>query len=191
MLTTSPTSRRHRGVELPERAVRLAQHPLRELEARRVGQQVGLRLHADPQPVLAQQPARIGVVGRDARLPVRIDVGGLGRPAAASRARSRRRCASSAAALLVKVSPSTCSGRTWPVATSQTTRAAITEVLPEPAPATMTPGSSGAVAAASCSSVKSMPRSARSTSGRSRVRLVDVTGHESIRPSGWAGQDER
>ena len=34
--------------------------------------------------------------------------------------------------------------------TSQTTRAAITVVLPEPAPAMITPGSSGAVIAASC-----------------------------------------
>ena len=50
----------------------------------------------------------------------------------------------------MKVSPSTSSGRTAPVPTSQTTRAAITVVLPEPAPAMITPGSSGAVIAASC-----------------------------------------
>ena len=64
----------HRGVELPERPARLAQDALRELEARRVGQQVGLRLHADAKAVLAQQPTGVGVVGRDARLAVRIDV---------------------------------------------------------------------------------------------------------------------
>ena len=62
----------------------------------------------------------------------------------------RTRWESSAAALRVKVSPSTSSGRTAPVPTSQTTRAAITVVLPDPAPAMITPGSSGAVIASSC-----------------------------------------
>ena len=74
-------------------------------------------------------------------------------PAATTPARSsavRTRCDSSAAALRVKVRPSTSSGRTAPVPTSQTTRAAITVVLPEPAPAMITPGSSGAVIASSC-----------------------------------------
>ncbi len=72
---------------------------------------------------------------------------------------------SSPAALVVKVSPSTPSGATWPVATSHTTRAAITEVLPEPAPATITPGSSGAVAAAICSSVNGTPSRSRRSVG--------------------------
>ena len=58
--------------------------------------------------------------------------------------------ASSAVAFVVKVSPSTSAGATWPVATSQTTRAAITVVLPDPAPAITTAGSSGAVIAANC-----------------------------------------
>jgi hypothetical protein len=39
------------------------------------------------------------------------------------------------------------------VPTSQTTRAAITVVLPDPAPATITPGSRGATMAARCSAL--------------------------------------
>jgi hypothetical protein len=83
-------------------------------------------------------------------------------------ARSRApatRAANSAAAFLVKVRPSTWSGRTWPVPTSQTTRAAITVVFPEPAPAMMTAGSSGAVMAASCSSEKGICRASTSWPG--------------------------
>ena len=57
---------------------------------------------------------------------------------------------SSPAALVVKVRPSTWSGATCPVTTSQTTRAAISVVLPEPAPAITTAGSSGALIAAHC-----------------------------------------
>ena len=67
----------------------------------------------------------------------------------ACRSASRTRADSSAAALRVNVRPRTSSGRTAPVPTSQTTRAAITVVLPEPAPAMITPGSSGAVIASS------------------------------------------
>ena len=63
---------------------------------------------------------------------------------------SRTRVASSEAALEVKVRPRTSSGRTCPVPTSQTTRAAISVVFPEPAPAMTTAGSSGAVTAANC-----------------------------------------
>ncbi len=77
----------------------------------------------------------------------------------------RTRSASSPAALLVKVRPSTCSGATWPVPTSHTTRAAITVVLPEPAPATITCGAGGAVMQAVCSGVNGMPRSSLSCSG--------------------------
>ena len=63
---------------------------------------------------------------------------------------SRTRVASSEAALEVKVRPRISSGRTRPVPTSHTTRAAISVVLPEPAPAITTAGSSGAVTAANC-----------------------------------------
>ena len=75
--------------------------------------------------------------------------------------------ASSLAALVVKVSPSTWSGVSRPVATSQTTLAAITVVLPEPAPAITTAGSSGAVMAANCcaENVNSVPITARNCSG--------------------------
>src|ERR1044072_7433147 len=77
----------------------------------------------------------------------------------------RARSASSPAALLVKVRPSTWSGATWPVPTSQTTRAAITVVLPEPAPATITCGAGGAVMHAVCSGVNGIPSSSLSSSG--------------------------
>ncbi len=73
------------------------------------------------------------------------------RPSASRR--ERIRWASSPAALRVKVSPSTSSGRTNSFATSQSTRAAIVSVLPEPAPATTSAGASGASITARCSSV--------------------------------------
>jgi hypothetical protein len=57
--------------------------------------------------------------------------------------------------LRVKVRPSTCSGSTIPFATSQTTRAAIVSVLPEPAPATTSSGPGGASMTAACSGVGS------------------------------------
>lgn len=77
----------------------------------------------------------------------------------------RTRSASSPAALLVKVRPRTCSGATWPVPTSHNTRAAITVVLPDPAPATITCGAGGAVMQAVCSGVNGIPRSSLSCSG--------------------------
>ena len=63
------------------------------------------------------------------------------------------RSRSSAAAFVVKVRPSTCPGSTRPEATRWTTRAAITEVFPEPAPATTSAGSSGAEIATHCCSL--------------------------------------
>ena len=68
----------------------------------------------------------------------------------AARSESRMRVPSSWVALVVKVSPSTSWGATSPVATSHTTRAAITVVFPDPAPAITTCGASGAVTAANC-----------------------------------------
>src|ERR1700749_3894837 len=49
--------------------------------------------------------------------------------------RDRTRSASSAAALRVKVRPSTRSGRTCSLATSQASRAGLVSLLPDPAPA--------------------------------------------------------
>src|SRR5580700_6197983 len=89
-----------------------------------------------------------------------------GRPSPARRrpsSRPRTRSASSAAAFLVKVSPSTRSGRTIPLATSQTSRAAIVSLLPEPAPATTASGPSGAAITAACSGVGSGTRSSRAS----------------------------
>ena len=65
----------------------------------------------------------------------------------------RIRAPSCWAALRVNVRPRTCSGSTCPVATSQTTRAAIVSVLPAPAPATTSAGRAGAAITAACSSV--------------------------------------
>ena len=67
----------HRRVELPERTWRLAQHAFGELESRGVGEEVGLRFDADAQTVLTQQPAGVGVIGRDTRLTLRIGVAPL------------------------------------------------------------------------------------------------------------------
>ena len=86
------------------------------------------------------------------------------RPARRSRSRRERtRSANSAAAFLVKVRPSTRSGRTIPLATSQTSRAAIVSLLPEPAPAMTASGPSGAEITAACSGVGSGSRSSRAS----------------------------
>ena len=92
-------------------------------------------------------------------------------PARRSRSRRERtRSANSAAAFLVKVRPSTRSGRTIPLATSQTIRAAIVSLLPEPAPAMTASGLSGAEITAACSGVGSGSRSNRaSCAGPSRA----------------------
>jgi hypothetical protein len=84
----------------------------------------------------------------------------------ARRSRSRRdrtRSASSAAAFLVNVRPSTRSGRTIPLATSQTSRAAMVSLLPDPAPAITAIGPSGAPITTACSAVGSGSRSTRAS----------------------------
>ena len=82
-------------------------------------------------------------------------------------------------ALLVNVKPRISSGLTSPPATSQTTRAAITVVLPVPAPAMTTHGLSGAVTALCCSAEMGIPsRDAMSTSSF-RISSVDSV----MRPS--------
>ncbi len=78
--------------------------------------------------------------------------------------RVRTRWASSPAAFRVKVSPRISSGWAYPLATSQTTRAAIVSVLPEPAPATTRTGSTGAAMIAACSGVGACRRSSRASS---------------------------
>src|SRR3954452_24367997 len=71
---------------------------------------------------------------------------------ASAPSRSLTRAFSSPAALRVKVSPSTASGATSWLATSQATRAAMVSVFPEPAPATTTSGrSTGADTTPACS----------------------------------------
>ena len=94
--------------------------------------------------MLGDQPGGEGVVGHDQLF------AGLVHPAVGDHpARSsawRTRSDSSAAALRVKVRPSTCSGGRLRCRPARP-RAAITVVLPEPAPAMITPGSSGAVIA--------------------------------------------
>ncbi len=103
---------------------------------------------------------------------------GISRPER-SRASTRPliRSASSPAAFRVNVTPRTSSGRTSPLATSQTTRSAMVAVLPEPAPASTRRGVSGAVTTSACSCVGGGSRSraamspgewtASSTRGRS------------------------
>src|SRR5699024_9019788 len=71
---------------------------------------------------------------------------------------------SSDLALRVKVSPRICSGRTYPLATSHTTREAMVSLLPEPAPAMTTAGSKGAETTWDCSAVGSGCRRRRASS---------------------------
>ena len=91
--------------------------------------------------------------------------------AAAMRCRAasfaRMRVASSPAAFRVKVTPSTSSGRTQPLATSHTTRSAMVAVLPEPAPAMTSRGESGEEMICDCSAVGLFfsPSRAESSSG--------------------------
>ena len=82
-----------------------------------------------------------------------------GRAPSASSLRSASRMLerSRPVALRVKVNPSTWSGRTTSSATRYATRAAMQVVFPEPAPATITDGSTGEDTAAHCSSVSSKP----------------------------------
>jgi hypothetical protein len=86
---------------------------------------------------------------------------------------SRIRVASSPAAFVVNVRPRTWSGRTSSLATSQSTRADIVSVLPEPAPATTTAGPSGAPITAACSAVGTGSRNASASScGDHRGELI-------------------
>ena len=77
--------------------------------------------------------------------------------------RTRTRWPSSAAAFLVNVRPSTRSGRTTPLATSQTSRAAMVSLFPEPAPAITASGRGGAPMTAACSAVGSGSPSSRAS----------------------------
>src|SRR5215469_15675548 len=99
--------------------------------------------------------------------------------------RTRTRLASSAAAFLVKVSPSTRSGRTNWLATSQTRRAAIVSLFPEPAPAITAIGVSGVPITAACSGVGSgMPSVRASWPGLYRAVTEtppDIEGHRAAR----------
>ena len=56
-------------------------HPRAQLVARRVGDDPGVRLVADPQPVVGQQARGVGVVGRDGGLEDVLDLGLGRRPA--------------------------------------------------------------------------------------------------------------
>src|SRR6185437_15967371 len=80
-------------------------------------------------------------------------------PRPARRSASSRvltRCDSSAAAFLVKVRPRIRLGRAMPLATSQTSRAAMVSLLPDPAPAITAIGPGVAEITAACSAVGSV-----------------------------------
>ena len=127
-------------------------------------EQPGVGLDRQQQAVFAQQRAGERVVGADgdrSSATPRSPPPGT-RPAPARRAsRVRTRRSSWPAALRVNVSPSTCPGSAYPLATSQTTRAAIVSVLPAPAPAMTTSGPGGAAITAACSSVGGKARARR------------------------------
>ena len=94
-------------------------HAGAELVAGGVGDDAGVGLVADPQAVVGQQAAGVGVVGRHRGLEDVLTLGhdGLVQQARPGQARALTRLRSSAAALVVNVSPRTSSGRTRPVAT--------------------------------------------------------------------------
>ena len=73
---------------------------------------------------------------------------------------SRTRRSKLSAALFVNVRPRISFALAWPFTISHTMRAAITAVLPEPAPAIRTLGSSGALIADHCCFVGDRPPSA-------------------------------
>src|SRR5690606_20114849 len=82
---------------------------------------------------------------------------------------------SSMAALRVKVRPRTSAGSTSPLATSQTTRAAIVSVLPDPAPATTRWASGGASMTAACCGVGGGVPTAWARSAADQRTVVVVT----------------
>ena len=179
--STSPVTRAggpvdvvHRPVVGVDDRVRRSARPRPRVSSRMLGSS------ADPQRVLADQPRGVRVVGRrrSARRSQGCGAASVrnGRVVLAPQPRAAAGCgrASSPAALRVNVRPSTRSGRTSPLATSQTTRAAIVSVLPEPAPATTTIGAQrrrddrrllgvGAGSRSSCASSAACPRPASAT----------------------------
>ena len=70
---------------------------------------------------------------------------------------------SSAAALVVKVTPRISSGRAKPLTTSHTTRSTMVAVFPDPAPATTRRGARSALMMRDCSAVGA---------GRPRMRAI-------------------
>ncbi|CNH94196.1 Uncharacterised protein [Mycobacterium tuberculosis] len=82
---------------------------------------------------------------------------------------ARMRLRSSVAALRVKVTPSTSSGRTKPLSTSQITRSTMVAVLPEPAPAITRVGAGPASIMRTCSGVGFLPSAPLSISAISRA----------------------
>src|SRR5215469_7132322 len=118
---------------------------------------------AAPRPAPAARPPVPSAAAGAAPAPA-VSAPVVPRPARRSASsRPQTRSASSAAAFLVNVSPSTRSGRTIPFATSHTSRAAMVSLLPEPAPAITAIGPSGAPITAACSGVGSAAPSSRAS----------------------------
>ena len=97
------------------------------------------------------------------------------------------RCSSSAAALFVKVSPRIWEAETSASSVSHTTRAAMTAVLPLPAPAMMARGTGSWTIAAHCSSLGSWPRRAARTAALAR-RLTAAPPGVAHRGRQWSDQ---
>ena len=167
-----------------------------ELPGRGLGEQPAVGLDPDPQPVLAHDPAGVRVVGGDRRHVVEHDRAVLGRRrpdaglAQRGAAGADSRSDSSPAALRVKVRPSTSSGRTRSLATSQTTRAAMVSVFPDPAPATTSERPQRRLDDGHLLGRRGVGLAERpgEVDGRPAGDGGGVSGH-SCRPSGCAGQE--
>ena len=94
--------------------------------------------------------------------------------------RVRIRSRSSPAALRVKVTPSTSSARTNPLATSHTTRSTMVAVLPDPAPAITRRACSGDSIMRICSSVGGFSPSSRAISRALRMLLPPWEGSPAV-----------
>ena len=171
-----------------------ARCPGGELVARRVGDHAGVGLVADPQAVLGEQARRrrrctsrpSARSGSSSSLGDRAPVASSGRPQERARG-SWRQLVGRLGGEGEARAPDR--GATGPVATSQTTRAAITVVLPDPAPAITTAGASGALIAANCCVAERerrahQPLQALGGVGASRQRRR----HESTVPAPLVGQ---
>ena len=150
-----------------------------ELEGLGAAEQHDIPFDAEPEAVVGHDAARVRVVGGDLGLQrvgaeqpggEELVPGVGGRDALQGGQLGADPGGEFPAALRVKVTPRTSSGRTQPLATSHTTRSAMVAVFPEPAPAMTSRGVRGEEMIRDCSAVGLFfsPSRADSSSGLNR-----------------------